>query len=731
MRLAPYAYRPCGCTLCPFLGRTATGDRTALYVILMKSDIIRQGATGLTSYYLTCPHNCYDTCGMVATVEDGVLRSVEGVSHHPVTDGRLCAKGYSYVNRVYARDRLRHPMLQSPRGSGNWRRITWDEALDLIARELIEIHRRTGSLLPLCLYRGSGNLGVLHAAPDALFRAIAPFTEAVNVLCWATGAEAQRLDFGDMRTSDPTQIKSARTLMLWGANPAWTAPHQMDLVMQAQDAGARIIAVDPLCTATTSRADLHLALRPGTDGALALGMARAILDAGLTDEAFLQAHTVGWAEFRSYLQQSVTVEWAAGETGLEPAAIRQAARRLATGGPAMIWIGFGMQRYANAGQAIRAIDALAAMTGQIGKPGAGVQYGHLQTQVFGNYLRSFDRQPQQPNRQVAMGAIGRVLPELQDPPVEMLWVAAANPLCQEPENSLARQALEAMRMVVVVDQFLTRTAEMADLVLPAATFPAQWDLHVSYWHHYAAVSQQAIAPRFESRSDLQIAWMLSQAINRLAPGLCQFPTEGDEREWVERSWYSDTSGLFQGVTFADVLNRGWVRARLPEVAWSDLDFTTPSGRIELYSQQAVAQGLPGLPVYEPPQATPAAYPYRLLTPHSTESLHSQFHGDDWGLRVNPRPVAEIHPDTAAALGLADGEMARLYNEQGELHLPVRLTANVQPGTLVAYETFFPGLDYNVNALTKATPRPAEGESAFPGVAYADCFVAVEPLFGRR
>lgn len=668
---------------------------------------------------------------MVATVENGVLRHVEGDEGDPVTGGRLCAKGYSYVDRVYAADRLRHPMIQAPRGSGNWKRVSWDDALELIALQLIEMHRRTGSLLPLGLYRGTGNIGVLHAAPDALFRSIAPFTEAVNVLCLANGAEAQRLDFGDMRTSDPGELGKARTLLLWGANPAWTAPHQMNLIMSARDKGARVVVIDPLCTATASRADLHLGLRPGTDGILALGMARVILDEGLTDESFIREHVHGWPEFRTYLEREISLERAALATDLSPDLIRRAALAYAAEGPSSIWVGFGMQRYGNSVQAVRAIDALAAMTGQIGKPGTGVQFGHFQTNVFGGYLRAFDRCSGQPNRCFPMGAIGRSMPAVTDPPLEMLWVTSANPVCQEPETHLVKAALSGLRTVVVVDQFLTRTAELADILLPATTFPEQWDLNWGYFHHYVSVSAQAIAPRFEAKSDLQIAWMLSRAINRLAPGLCAFPTAGDEREWVERAWRSDSSGLFQGDQFSELLAGKRVRARLPEVAWSDLAFPTPSGRFELASQRAGDQGMPVLPVYEPPQPAPAAFPYRLLTPHTTESLHSQFHSADWGLRVNASPVVEIHPGTAAELGLADGETVRIYNGRGELRLPARLTTNVRPDTLVAYEAWFAGLDYNVNLLTQAVPKPAGNGSRSPGVPYFDCFVAAEPTPRRR
>jgi anaerobic selenocysteine-containing dehydrogenase len=669
---------------------------------------------------------------MIVTVEDGIVRHIEGDPDHPHTAGRLCAKGYSYVDRIYATDRLRHPLLQSPRGSGRWRRITWDEALSRIAEKLLDVYDRHGSLLPVCLYRGSGNLGVLHEAPDAMFRAMGPHTVAVNQLCMAAGAAAQGYDFGGMATSDPRQMLHAKTLLLWGVNPAWTAPHQMNLIMQAQDQGTQVIVIDPIATATASRADLHVAPRAASDGALALGMARCILDEGLCDERFIAAHVKGWDEFAAYLRREVTLAWAAAETGLTPAAIREVALAYAQGGPSMIWIGYGMQRHAGGGQAVRAVDALAAMTGQVGRPGAGVQYGQFNTWIFGNHIRSYRGTVGRPytgpgavdgNRTFPTGAIGRTLPALADPPVEVLWVTGGNPARQEPDTASVRQLLHDLDLVVVVDQFMTDTARAADIVLPTTTFLGNWDLHASYWHHYISITERAVNPPFEARSDLAIAWALSAKLAELRPGFCVFPTGGDERDWVERELKA--SGFDIGGV--EALRRGPVRAPVPEVAWESLQFPTPSGRIELASEAAEADGRPRLPAYTPSPGASDKYPIRLLTPHPAESLHSQFRGLGLSLQSSPAPLVEMHPDLAASLGLAEGDRARIFNDRGELRLAVRITRNVPVDTVVAYEAFYPDLDYSVNDLT--TPASA-GTGDYPGVAYADCFVAIAPEYGR-
>ncbi len=682
---------------------------------------------GLRTFRVTCPRNCYDTCGMLATVENGVLLEVAGDPLHPNTNGRLCSKGYSYVERVYSTDRIRHPMVQTPKGSGRWRRVSWDEALDRIARRLIDIADRHGSLLPVCLYKGSGNIGLLHNAPEAMFAAMGPHTVALNVLCWAAGRAAQEYDFGVATTSDPGELLKARTLLLWGVNPAWTATHQMSLVMEARDQGTRVITIDPIATATACRSDQHVAPRPGTDGALALGMARCILDAGLQDELFLGQHVQGWPQFAAYLREQVTLEWAAAATALRPEVIRDLAVTYATGGPAMIWMGFGLQRHDGAVETVRAIDALAAMTGQIGRPGTGVQFANMSLAVLGDHLRSYRGSVGQPytgpgsvdgNRTVAMGRGEQAIRTLTGPPIEMVWIAGGNPVAQEPDAAHVPRLMRALDLVVVVDQFMTATAREADIVLPATTCLEQWDLHVSYWHHHASITERALAPLYEARSDLAIARALSARLNELSPGFSVFPTEGDERDWVRRELEEPATRQLVSAS-VEQLQQGPVRLNLPETAWESLTFATPSGRIELWSEAAVANGLPALPVYRAPVAAPPAYPVRLLTPHRAESLHSQFADQAGGLS---RPVLEIHPRLAEYYGLAEGARVRAYNARGELLLPVRLTRTVPADTVVAYEGVFADPRYNVNLLTE----PTQPESGFPGVAYGDCFVALEP-----
>lgn len=693
---------------------------------------------------VACPLNCHDSCAQITTVTDGLLRKVEGDADHPLTGGRLCAKGYAYVDRTYAADRLRHPLIQSPRGSGQWRRASWDEALDRIADKLLELDRRYGSLLPVCLYTGTANLsGTLHhKAPEGLFRSMGPYTETVNTLCWTVGHDAMVYDFGALQTNDPREMLNARTILVWGTNPAWTAVHQMHLIMEARDRGATVVVIDPVVSATASRADQHLQVRPAADGALALGMARYILDAGLCNEEFISQHVHGWEAFADYLRRDVTVEWAASVTGLTPAQIEQTARLYATNGPATIWVGLGMQRYANSGQAVRAVNALAAMTGQIGRSGTGVQYVESRTRMFGQYTTSFRPPAGRPpyegpggrngNRQVSASEFARTVRALNEPPVRMCWIAGSNPAAQAPDSGSVVSLLREMELVVVVDQFMTRTAEVADILLPTTTYFERWDLVYSAWNQYVSLNEQVIAPLFESRSDLQIAWALSQKLHERAPGFCTFPREGDERSWLDAEW-NDRARALLGARGPAALASGPIRTNLPRIAWESLQFSTPSGRIELCSDTARAQGLPAMGIFTPPLTAPAEFPIRLLTPRPAESHNSQFHAQPWVMRVTARPVVEMHPDMAACLELQEGDLARIANRGGELHLPVRLTRTVPMGVVLAYTANYHDQRYPLNDLVEAVPADMGGLGGFPGAAFSDTFVTVEPSCkgGRR
>ncbi|OAT84829.1 molybdopterin-dependent oxidoreductase [Desulfotomaculum copahuensis] len=682
-----------------------------------------------------CPRNCYDTCSILSYVQDGVLKKVTGNPEQTFTRGHLCAKGYTYTRRVYSPDRIKYPMRQTGgRGSGKWQRINWDEAMDVIARKILELKKRYGSTLPICLDKYSGNFEIMHYGIEGMMSSIGYTTRALGTPCWPAGIDAQTFDMGTLYSSDPEAMVNARYLILWGVNPAWTSIHSMHFVYEARKRGAKLVVIDPVISQTASKADLYVQINPSTDGALALGMARYILDHNLYDRDYLQNHVIGWEQFAAYLRDRVTTGWASYKTGVPQEVIETLAREYATAKPALIWIGYGMQRHTNGGQNVRAIDALAAITGNIGKTGGGANYGQLETWGFNYHAMGFkapagSKGVSKPDgtvsdRFIDINNFGHDVLAAKDPPVKMLWIACRNPLSQDPEAGVVEKAFRSMELVVTVDQFMNRSAQLSDIVLPATTQFEDWGVNASYWHYWVGINQQAIKPLFEAKSDVQIAMALSRRLNQLAPGSCTYPVDGDMQDWLGKEFNAKTYQML-GIQDWRELLKGPRKARLPAASWSDGKFRTPSGKYELYSQEAQKFGHNPLPVYLDEEKAPEKYPYRLLTPHWKLGLHSQFQNLDWMMSTNPEPWLEIHPDLAAAKGIRDGDMVKVFNDLGWLIIKARVTATVPPGIMAAYEAWYRDVDYNVNYTVKATPADMGTKATGnPGIAFHDNFIDI-------
>ncbi|WML54440.1 molybdopterin-dependent oxidoreductase [Neobacillus sp. PS3-12] len=331
-----------------------------------------------------CPRNCYDNCSILTTVEDGVIKHIQGNPANTYTNGVICVKGNSYPRSVYSPDRIKYPMRQKGRGTGKWERISWDEAYTEIAKNILKIKKEYGSTLPICLNKYSGNFNVLSDAVNGMMASIGYTTSALGTPCWPAGIDAQTFDFGTLLNNDPESFVNSKYIILWGGNPAWTSVHSMRFIEKAKENGCKIVSIDPILTNTAAKAHEHIQIRTSTDGALALGMARYIIENNLYDIDWLTKNAIGYQEFFNYIKNNITLQWASEKTGLPVSLIERIAREYATTKPANIWIGYGMQRHTNGGQNVRAIDALAAITGNVGILGGGANYGNLDTYGF-NY----------------------------------------------------------------------------------------------------------------------------------------------------------------------------------------------------------------------------------------------------------------------------------------------------------------------------------------------------------
>lgn len=682
-----------------------------------------------------CTRNCYDTCSMKVHVRNGVMRKVEADPRNTYTGSSLCVKGYSYTNKVYDPNRIKYPMMQSPRGSGKWKRVSWDEALSAIAEKIIDLKDKYGSTLPICMNKYSGNFNIWHYCVEGLMSSIGYISLVQGTPCWPAGIDAQGYDFGFMWNTDPEDFAKAKYIMVWGQNMAWTSIHSMKFINKARDNGAKMVVIDPLCTATASKADEYIQIRPSTDGALALGMARYILDNGLHDKEWLARHAHGFEEFAQYLRDNVTVEWASKETGVPVKVIERLAKEFAAAKPACTWIGYGFQRHTNGGQNVRNVDALVAMTGNATVPGGGANYGHLATWGF-NYHAMVMKQPDGsigvetgPNtfahRNINMNNFGRMVLEAKNPPIKMLWTACRNTMSQDPETPVVKKALQGLDLVVAVDHSFTRTAEMADIILPTTTQFEHPGVAVSYWHYWGGMMDQCIAPLYESKTDLEIAWALSKKLNEISPGFCTYPTEGDMEEWTAKEINDGILKLF-GVADINEFKKGPRKAQFPNPGYSDNKFPTPSGKYEFLSASAEKDGHPALSVYKEPMKTPAERPIRFITPHSKTGLHSQFQHNPWLMEVFPEPYLEIHPVLAAKHGISDGDKVRVYNDLGEVVIKAKLTRIVPEDVVASYENWFWKSDFCLNNTVKAIPADmGKAKTGNPGISFHDNFVNIQ------
>jgi anaerobic selenocysteine-containing dehydrogenase len=653
-----------------------------------------------------CPLDCYDVCGLLAERRDGQIVALRGDPDHPVTRGVACHKARYLVELVNHPERLHHPLYRT--AGGGLARLTWDEALDRWAAALAEARERFGP--PAVFhYTDGGSQGLLRKSLDRRFFAhFGGATVPQGSLCFTAGLAAQAYDFGTACHHEPSDLLQARLAVVWGRNPADTNLHTAWLLREARRSGTIVVLIDPQRTRTAALADWVLQPRPGTDAALAQAVARELIVAGRYAAEFVARQTVGFPEYRTRVEEW-TPERAAEVTGLTPEDIRRLAGLLAGRRPAAFVLGWGLQRYRTGGATVRAIDALGAVAGNLGVPGGGVSYAHRHWQG----LAPLDgRELPQETRCVRRACLGADLEARQDrdQPVQVAVVARANPACQVPDTRRVRAALRRVPFKVVIDLFLTDTAELADLVLPATAFLEEEDVYVSSWTYVLGYGPVLAAPPGECRPEREVYRELA-----LRLGLAR---AAEELARPAGEWLAQALAPLGG---RELLNRlraaGVVRhPQAPAVPFADGRFPTPSGKVELWSKAAAADGLDPLggvawPWPGPASGGPAAgggigtearaeaYPYRLLTPQPRHRLHSIF-----GNLAGPpgeEGQARLHPLTGRAAGVSDGEWALVASPTGELPIQVRYDPGVREGVVVIPNGVWHRRGGSVNNLTPA------------------------------
>ncbi len=687
----------------------------------------------MPEFVTACPRNCYSTCSMRVSVRDGRLRMIEPHEENKATSGGICLKGLSYIERVYSPDRILNPLHRT--ASGSFEKIDWEDALNLICKNIIRLKNEYGPQ-SILYYTGSGTKGLLNAVGMNFWRLFGGCTTTYGDLCWPAGLEATRLTLGENKHNAPWDLENARLIIFWGKNAAETNIHQMVFADRALQNGAKLVVIDPRRTQTAERAHLLIQPRPGTDGALALGLANVLIHDEKPDISFISRHVHGFTAFKK-LVGKYTVQKVSEICGVSPDAIIQLAEWLGEIKPSTINAGFGMQRFTNSGQTMRAMIALLAITGNIGKPGAGWMFANLQSAVFDVVKDPIAfYPPQQPDGvvrvSVSTAKLGPDMRAQSEPPLKMIWVERGNPVTQNPETNMVLKAFRQLDFRVVVDQFMTDTAREADLILPAKSMFEQSDIIGAYWHSYIQLKQKLIDPPGEVKPETEIYYLLAKKLG-FSEADCKdkIPAPGDAS--IE-SWLQERILRFPDITL-DRLREGPVEAPGHEaVAFADLKFQTPSGKIELYSEQAARLwSVDPLPDYrESAESGKRAtgkndkYPLYFLTPNTKNRIHSQFNNLQLIRRYSEKPEILLHPVDAAARGISNGNPVRVFNDRGELRLPAKTDAGLRPGCVLVTNGWWISEGGTVNFLSAAR----ETDMGY-GAAFHDNRVEVEKTINDK
>ncbi|HEV2177547.1 MAG TPA: molybdopterin oxidoreductase family protein [Terriglobia bacterium] len=632
-----------------------------------------------------CPLDCPDTCSMFVTVDDGRVTQLQGDPEHPFTRGFLCHKVAHYDRRLYSPLRVLYPQRRvGAKGEGKFARISWDEALDEIASRFKAIIAEYGgeAILP---YSYGGSLGIVQRLSGHKFFYRLGASRLLRTICDTGAMAGWEMTIGKGISTDLAQAEGSDFVLIWGMNIAATNVHFVPIVKAAKKRGARVVQIDPYRNRTSHLADEQIMPRPGTDGALALGMMHVLIRENLVDRDYIEKYTLGYDELRERVLADYPVERVSSITGVEEEQIVRVARQYGQARAPFLRVGFALTRHENGAMAMRTIACLPGLVGAFRKPGGGAHHETADAFAF-NYDRVKGEDLFQPQtREINMVKLGEVLLEEKNPPVKALYVYNCNPAAIAPDQSRVHAGLRRDDLFTVVhEQVSTDTVDFADIVLPAPTFLEYLDLYKSYGHYYLQMGKPVIEPLGESKPNLDVFQLLARRMG--FEDTCFTDTEFD----IMRQALDTSSDFLAGVDF-EKLKAGEPQ-RLNVKADADPfagGFFTPSRKLEFYSERMAQQGLDPLPSYQPCSESPenhalqARFPLQLLAPPSVHFLNSSFGAVEEQRRRMGQPSVKINPADAQRRGIAPGDLVRMFNDRGECRYYAEVTDDTREGVVVA------------------------------------------------
>jgi len=643
------------------------------------------GGEGNRVVKTTCPLDCPDTCSILATVEGGRVTRLAGDPEHPLTRGFLCHKVVNYQRRVYTPLRILHPLRRTgAKGEGKFAPITWEEALDEITARFKSIAAEFGAeaILP---YSYGGSLGIVHRLAGHRFFYRLGASRLLRTICDPAAMAGWEMTLGKYTSTELAEAENSDFILIWGMNIAATSVHFVPIVKAAKKRGARVVLIDPYRNRTSHLADEQLMPRPGTDGALALGLMHVLIREEPIDRDFLARHTLGFEGLRERVLTEYSVERVARICDVPEEQIVRLARDYGQARAPFLRVGFALSRHENGGMAVRTIACLSGLVGAFGKAGGGAHHDTGPCFEF-NYDRVTGQDEFKPRtREINMVKLGEALLEEKNPPVQALYVYNCNPAVVAPDQGKVHAGLRREDLFTVVhEQVHTDTVDFADIVLPAPTFLEYLDLYKSYGHHYLQIGPPAIAPLGEAKSNLEVFQLLASKMGFDEPCF-------KRNEWeIMREALDCPSPYLEGIDFEQLKSGATLKLNV-STAWAtdSLRFSTPSGKIEFYSESMAKLGFDPLPTYIPCTESAenhtlhARFPLQLLAPPSVHFLNSTFGAVAEQCRRMGRPILKIHPADAARRNIPTGQLVRVFNDRGECHLHAEVTEDVREGVVVA------------------------------------------------
>ena len=626
---------------------------------------------------VTCAHDCPCMCSLIATVENGRVLRIAGDPEQPFTDGFACAKVNRDAELVHSPHRITTPLRRTgPKGTGQFAPISWTEALDEIETRWKAIIAKDGPLA-LLGYAYSSHQGQMNRhLPNGFFHALGTSRLLGGTVCDTCADVAWEMTLGPVGCMDPDAIAASELILVWGCDLKAVNVHLWQKAEQRQKQGVQVVVIDPHRNRTAQSADWYLPIRIGTDAALAIGIVHILVRDGKCDEAYLAANTVGFAQWNAEVVAKFPPERVAEITGLSIGDVEQLAALYGATKKSFLRIGWGMTRLAHGGQAMRAVATLPAVTGAYGQWGGGAMSVTAASMDF-NF--SAVRKPSGPAeaRTVNHSLLGEALLTLKDPPLRGLFVSSNNPAVTCPDTQKVRQGLSRNDLFTVVhDPMLTDTARYADIVLPATTYLETSDFYRGYGTYYMQFAPAAVPPQGEAWSNMRLAQELARRMGlqdeifRLAP------------EQILPKFFEGAKGAVAKIDPKRLLDHRAVKAA-PEGGVQE--FRTKSGKLEIYSAELAAQGLPPMPDWAPDAQEvqdAAKWPLRLLTTPGYFQSHTAFSGVEFLRKREGQPHCVLHPVDAKRRGLAEGAKVRLFNARGEIGLVLRISDEVREGVVL-------------------------------------------------